>query len=111
MVLALRYFSPKIKFLIGYLKDNLIPWEVEIMNTCPHNFVWEKEKTGIIVVASGLYEVSFGFFSRLKPEVSLMVNNEPVIVSTMAKEKKYVHSSSNVTGKVFRVNWGRPDLY
>jgi hypothetical protein len=93
------------------LKDSLIPWEVEIMNTCPHNFVWEKEKTGIIVVASGLYEVSFGFFGRLKPEVSLLVNGEAVIVSTMAKEKKYVHSSSNVTGKVFGINRGRPYMY
>merc|ERR1711935_969843 len=68
------------------------------MNTCPNNFVWEKEKTGIIVVASGLYEITFGFFSRLKPEVQLLVNGEVVIGSVMAKEKKYVHTSSNVTG-------------
>ena len=74
------------------------------MNTCPHNFIWEKDKTGIIVVASGLYEISFGFYSRMKPEIQFSVNNEVVICSTNANNSKagtwseQLHSSSNVTG-------------
>ena len=33
------------------------------------NFVWEKDRCAITTVAPGLYEVSFGFFTRKKPSV------------------------------------------
>ena len=46
-----------------------VPWEVQSVNTCPDNFLWEKEKTSILTVAPGLYEVIFGFFARKKPTV------------------------------------------
>ena len=42
----------------------LVPWEVQALNTCPDNFLWEKSKTSIIAVAPGLYELSFGFYSK-----------------------------------------------
>jgi hypothetical protein len=34
-----------------------VPWEVQISNTLPDNFLWEKEKTGILIITPGLYEV------------------------------------------------------
>ena len=34
---------------------NQIPWEVQAINTCPDNFLWEKDKTSLICVAPGLY--------------------------------------------------------
>lgn len=46
-----------------------MPWEVQSVNTCPDNFLWEKEKTSILTVAPGLYEVMFGFFAKKKPTV------------------------------------------
>lgn len=44
--------------------NNLVPWEVQPLNTCPDNFLWEKAKTSIVTVAPGLYEISFGFYSK-----------------------------------------------
>lgn len=35
----------------------MIPWEVQLINTLPDNFIWEKDKTTILVIAPGLYEV------------------------------------------------------
>lgn len=32
-----------------------VPWEVQAINTCPENFVWEKNKAAIVLVAPGLY--------------------------------------------------------
>lgn len=34
-----------------------VPWEVQSVNTCPDNFLWEQDKTSILTVAPGLYEV------------------------------------------------------
>jgi hypothetical protein len=48
-----------------------VPWEVQSVNTCPENFLWQEDKTLILTVAPGLYEISFGFYTGLakKPTV------------------------------------------
>lgn len=51
----------------GEVKQALVPWEVQALNTCPDNFLWEKGKTSVVAVAPGLYEVSFGFYSKKGP--------------------------------------------
>ena len=43
----------------GEIKQgNILPWEVQVINTLPDNFIWEKDKTCILVLAPGIYEVS-----------------------------------------------------
>lgn len=32
-----------------------VPWEVQSINTCPENFLWEKNKTAVVMAAPGLY--------------------------------------------------------
>lgn len=59
--------------------NNLVPWEVQALNTCPDNFLWEKSKTSVIAVAPGLYEVSFGFYSKKNPIVQIHLNGEPLM--------------------------------
>jgi hypothetical protein len=39
------------------------------VNTCPENFLWQEDKTMILTVAPGLYEITFGFHSAKKPTV------------------------------------------
>lgn len=46
-----------------------IPWEVQTINTCPENFLWDDEKSVILTVAPGLYEINFGFYSAKQPTV------------------------------------------
>jgi len=41
-----------------------IPWEIQTINTCPENFLWDEDKSMILTVAPGLYEVNFGFFCQ-----------------------------------------------
>lgn len=64
----------------GELKGGAsIPWESQVVNTLPDNFLWEKDKTSVLTVAAGLYELSFGFFAKKKPTVQLLVNGEAVL--------------------------------
>jgi len=72
-----------------------IPWEIQSVNTCPDNFLWEKDKISILTVAPGLYEISLGFFSSKKPNVQLLVNGEPVLTP--------VNSSRYFSRKLFIV--------
>jgi len=86
-----------------------VPWEIQLVNTAPDNYLWEKDKTSITVVASGLYELTMGFYSDKKPTVVLLVNGEPVL--SAVNSSSYVvhhssgrlknvgkHSSGNITG-------------
>lgn len=42
----------------GELKSgSMVPWEIQLANTLPDNFLWEKDKTNVLTVAPGLYEV------------------------------------------------------
>ena len=49
--------------------QSLVPWEVQAINTCPDNFLWEKNQSTLILAAPGLYQISFGFYSKKQPIV------------------------------------------
>ncbi len=93
----------------GHVKNGYaIPWEIQTVNTAPDNFIWEKEKTSILIASSGLYEISMGIYADKKPTVQILVNGEPVISAVNSsgylihhngnKMKNTKHSSGNITG-------------
>lgn len=51
------------------LSQNQVPWEIQSVNTCPDNFIWQKNKTAIVTVAPGLYQLAFGLYSKKSPTV------------------------------------------
>lgn len=95
----------------GIVKNGYaVPWEAQIVNTAPDNYLWEKDKTSIVIVAAGLYELCLGFYADKKPTVQFLVNGEPVL--SAVNSASYVvhhssgrlknvgkHSSGNITGK------------
>ena len=38
-------------------QGNLVPWESQVVNTLPDNFLWEKDRAYVMCVAPGLYQV------------------------------------------------------
>ena len=81
----------------GQVKNGYaIPWEIQTVNTAPDNFIWEKEKTSISVVASGLYQISMGIYADKKPTVQVMVNGEPII-SAVNSSGYLMHHNGNKT--------------
>ena len=78
----------------GKIKNNLsVPWEIQIINTSPDNFIWEKDKTIININEGGLYEINIGFYADKKPMVQIMVNGE-VIISAINSNSFVIHQSS-----------------
>lgn len=66
----------------GKIKSSYtVPWESQSINTSPDNFIWEKDKTFIMINEDGLYELNFGFYSDKKPNVQIIVNGEIIINS------------------------------
>ena len=66
----------------GKIKSSYaVPWESQSINTSPDNFIWEKDKTYIMINEDGLYELNFGFYSDKKPNVQIIVNGEIIINS------------------------------
>ena len=77
-------------------EKHAVPWNVQNINTNPENFLWEKDKCAITTVAPGLYEVTFGFFTRKKPSVQLLVNGEPVLSAVNSASYAVHHSSGRL---------------
>ena len=83
----------------GDTKSGGIPWEIQSINTCPENFIWEKDKTTVIAITPGLYQVYFGVFSKKKCTLQLLINGEIVICDGSTQGKLLgKHSSGNIVG-------------
>ena len=92
------------KWKSGSLRSgSLIPWEVQSINTLPDNFIWEKNESAVVVITAGLYEVSFGLYSKKKPACQLLVNGE-VIISAVNSSSYVIHHSS---GKLADIKGGK----
>ena len=77
----------------GKVKNNLsVPWEVQIINTSPDNFIWEKDKPVLNIKEGGLYEINMGFYADKKPMVQIMVNGE-VVISAINSNSFVIHQS------------------
>lgn len=64
----------------GKLKSGYgVPWNVQVINTSPENYLWEKDRVNIITVQPGLYEIAFGFYGKKTPTIQLHVNGEPIL--------------------------------
>jgi len=83
---------------------NLVPWNIEAINTQPGAFQWKTDSTKIVAVQAGLYEISYGFFTRTRPSIQLLLNGEPCLIAshnthqTSARASGVKHKSGNVTG-------------
>ena len=60
-------------------KGYAVPWEVQVINTMPENFIWEKDDICIMVKEKGIYLLSLAFFVREKPNVQVIINGESVL--------------------------------
>lgn len=58
------------------------------MNTLPHNFLWDKDQTSILTLASGLYEITVNVFSKFRVSVNVLVNGEVVSSRSGVEERE-----------------------
>ena len=77
-----------------------VPWNVQVINTFPDNFVWEKDRVNILVVQPGLYEVCFGFYAKKKPTVQLHINGEPVLSAIYSSSYVVQHATGKMNNSI-----------
>ncbi len=54
----------------------LIPWEAEAANSVPDHYFWEKDKTSVLIISAGVYEVTACAFGRAT--LTVLANGEAV---------------------------------
>ena len=74
-----------------------VPWEIQCVNTDPDNFLWEKDKTAILIVNGGLYQISLGFYANKKPTIQILVNGETAL--TCVNSTSFIVHHNNKTKK------------
>eukprot|EP00817_Percolomonadidae_sp_ATCC50343_P006766 CAMPEP_0117418398 /NCGR_PEP_ID=MMETSP0758-20121206/191_1 /TAXON_ID=63605 /ORGANISM="Percolomonas cosmopolitus, Strain AE-1 (ATCC 50343)" /LENGTH=615 /DNA_ID=CAMNT_0005198885 /DNA_START=23 /DNA_END=1866 /DNA_ORIENTATION=+ len=74
-----------------------VPWNVQIINTNPENFVWEVDRVNILVVQPGLYEVQFGFYGKKLPVVELHINGQSVLAAGVNKSSNVIYTRNSKT--------------
>ena len=67
--------------------------------------MWQEDKTVILTVAPGLYEITFGFYTAKRPLVQVIVNGEPVI-TTVNQVSNTLSQSGKVKSKQCMSNVG-----
>jgi len=84
------------KWKSGIVKNGYaIPWEIQLVNTSPDIFFWEKDKTSIFISTGGLYEITMGIYADKKPTVQILLNGEPLISAVNSSNYLLHHNSSN----------------
>ena len=74
---------------------NLVPWESQTCNTLPEVFMWEKDKTSIVVMTSAIYYINLAIFSKKKLRIQVLVNGE----SSLDTGNKSNISASKIFGE------------
>ncbi|RHY30149.1 hypothetical protein DYB32_004620 [Aphanomyces invadans] len=57
-----------------------IAWTVQVVNTNPDVFAWEKGSDHVTAIVPGLYQLQASFFTDYAPTLQVLVNGEPAFV-------------------------------
>ena len=84
-------------------KGYAVPWESQVINTMPENFIWEKDDISIIVKEKGIYLLSLAFFVKEKPTIQVIVNGENVL--SQVNSNAYIVRQENIN-EFSNINFG-----
>ncbi|OQS04750.1 hypothetical protein THRCLA_03033 [Thraustotheca clavata] len=79
-------------------EQQTIQWNIQILNTSPDIFHWEKGSDSIALELPGLYQLQACFFTDYNPTIQVVVNGEPALTAHSGEAKRVRHSAGNVTG-------------
>ena len=68
------------KWVSSKLKNNYIPLEIEYYNTMRDNFLWEEDRTSLMILNKGVYNIKIVIFSNESDaNVTLVINGENLV--------------------------------
>lgn len=94
----------------GGLREKVVQWDIESHNYRPQHFTLTRNNCVIEVKEEGLYQISFGFYGRLKAVVDLQLNGELMLtteklqMNTASQKFENAHSNGYVIGTLNRHN-------
>ena len=68
------------KWVSSKLKNGYIPLEIEYYNTMRDNFLWEEDRTSLMILNKGVYNIKIVIFTNdLDTNITLVINGENLI--------------------------------
>ena len=84
------------KWVSSKLKNGYIPLEVEYYNTMRDNFLWEEDRTSLMIVNKGVYNIKIVVFTNeLNINITLVVNGENIINKNFDENNRDVIRQNN----------------
>ena len=67
------------KWVSSKLKNGYIPLEIEYYNTMRDNFLWEEDRTSLMIINKGVYNIKVVIFTdELDTKITLVINGENI---------------------------------
>ena len=90
------------KWVSSKLKNGYIPLEIEYYNTMRDNFLWEEDRTSLMIINKGVYNIKVIIFtSEEDANVTLVINGENLV------NKKYEEKNRDNPGKNNKFNFNK----
>jgi len=76
------------KWVSTRLNNGYIPLEIEYYNTMRDNYLWEEDRTSLMIINKGVYNVKIVIFTNDKDvKVTLVVNGENLVTKEIESQK------------------------
>jgi hypothetical protein len=76
------------KWVSARLNNGYIPLEIEYYNTMRDNYLWEEDRTSLMIINKGVYNVKIVIFTNDKDaKITLVVNGENIITKEVGSQK------------------------
>ena len=90
------------KWVSSKLKNGYIPLEIEYYNTMRDNFLWEEDRTSLMIINKGVYNIKVIIFtSEEDTNATLVINGENLV------NKKYEKKNRDNPGKNNKFNFNK----
>lgn len=61
-------------------EDCVVPWDEQVVNAAPHSLLWRKGSGILTIRLPGLYRLSLAVFTCMPVQLTLYLNDEPLLV-------------------------------
>ena len=84
------------KWVSSKLNNGYIPLEIEYYNTMRDNFIWEEDRTSLMIVNKGVYNIKIVVFTNeLNINITLVINGENIISKNLDEKNRNVIRPNN----------------
>ena len=93
----------------GLVKNNhFIFWEIQKINNCPENFIWNQNSDTIIVKQKGIYSLNLAIFMNNSAIIQLYINGEKILSKNNNDKEKsgidYDSKNNNINESLTGIN-------